>query len=372
MTRRVYAPLQLINKRPYGRTIRATVERRLKDVLAELHRFGITDSSEVLGRGGSALASAVANAAFGAHSGRRDAIAFFDEMLTIMPLHAFAESGSRIVQFDAALTTEFHHTDVDGMTIADLQLPWRSLYLAFDGPDGPARDGMPIDGILVTMTNPDDIESTDPFLTIRPLMTPAEPWTSSDRQSTWTLMADGRGGDDLRTELTRSADEMIEVTAGFARTGLVDMSERSRKDLDGFVRNQERFPRMLEAIINLAVNALLYLSQRPPMEERWQDGAPAKLVERAARADRQGEKASRELVYGGWSRVHHLGVPAQGGGSSVRAHWRRGHWRRQPHGPGRSLRRLVRIAPMLVGGDRGEANRQARVIAAGDTQEGTS
>lgn len=35
--------------------------------------------------------------------------------------------------------------------------------------------------------------------------------------------------------------------------------------------------------------------------------------------------------------------------ASPRLHWRRGHLRNQPHGPGRTLRKLVWIEPMLIG-----------------------
>lgn len=41
-----------------------------------------------------------------------------------------------------------------------------------------------------------------------------------------------------------------------------------------------------------------------------------------------------------------------GEGSPVRPHWRRGHWRTQRHGVGLSLRKRLRIAPVLVRRDR--------------------
>lgn len=362
MTRRVYAPIHLINKRPYGRALRALVEGRHPDVAAELRRHGCDDAADMGDSGPTAPLSLITSRAYTVGNDTRNAGAFFDEMMTILPLYAFADAGSRIVQFDAALTTEFHHTDVDGMTLDDMDLPWESLYLAFDGPDAPARTGMPIDGALVTMTRPDPAAGIEGLLAIRPLMTPAEPWTTPDRQTTWTVMATGRDGKDLRTEFAESAGEVIGLASEFERTAPFEMDRERRDDMEAFRRNQMRSPAMLEALVNLAVNALLYLSQRPSLIEGWQPGAPAKLLERAAIPGRQGEKASRELTYAGWARIHHLGVPAQGDGHFVRAHWRRGHWRRQAHGPRMSLRRLVRIAPMLVGGDRGEANRQHRVV----------
>src|SRR5580704_13752725 len=38
------------------------------------------------------------------------------------------------------------------------------------------------------------------------------------------------------------------------------------------------------------------------------------------------------------------------GGCTVSPHWRRGHWRWQPHGPGRQERKRVAIPSVLVNG----------------------
>ena len=38
------------------------------------------------------------------------------------------------------------------------------------------------------------------------------------------------------------------------------------------------------------------------------------------------------------------------GGWTVKPHWRRGHWRLQPCGPGRSERRRIAIPSVLVNG----------------------
>ena len=38
-----------------------------------------------------------------------------------------------------------------------------------------------------------------------------------------------------------------------------------------------------------------------------------------------------------------------GAGPTITAHWRRGHWRRQAFGPGRTERKLIRIRPVWVG-----------------------
>ncbi|PFW70258.1 hypothetical protein COL27_28430, partial [Bacillus sp. AFS075960] len=45
-------------------------------------------------------------------------------------------------------------------------------------------------------------------------------------------------------------------------------------------------------------------------------------------------------------------VPTAGPHREVRGHWRRPHFKMQPHGPKRSLRKLVFIGPTLVRADR--------------------
>ena len=51
------------------------------------------------------------------------------------------------------------------------------------------------------------------------------------------------------------------------------------------------------------------------------------------------------------SRLREGAGEAAGTHNSPRPHWRRGHWRMQPHGEGRLLRRQVFIAPIFVCGD---------------------
>ncbi|WP_231663317.1 hypothetical protein [Ralstonia solanacearum] len=39
-------------------------------------------------------------------------------------------------------------------------------------------------------------------------------------------------------------------------------------------------------------------------------------------------------------------------GQALPAHWRRGHFRMQPHGPQSSLRKVIFVAPVIVRADR--------------------
>ena len=44
-----------------------------------------------------------------------------------------------------------------------------------------------------------------------------------------------------------------------------------------------------------------------------------------------------------------IGASTSPGAGHPVTHWRRGHWRNQAHGPGRSLRKLIWVMPMRVG-----------------------
>ena len=58
-------------------------------------------------------------------------------------------------------------------------------------------------------------------------------------------------------------------------------------------------------------------------------------------------------IYGAQYQVQREGAAHAGGGDAVgtgkRFHWRRGHWRNQAHGEGRTLRRFVWLEPMAIG-----------------------
>lgn len=75
----------------------------------------------------------------------------------------------------------------------------------------------------------------------------------------------------------------------------------------------------------------------------------------------RGERARARIRRGVLRRVtfnHDIVIrrtpPTEGGGANgrtVKAHWVRGHWKMQPHGPHNSLRKRILIRPYLVHGD---------------------
>lgn len=95
---------------------------------------------------------------------------------------------------------------------------------------------------------------------------------------------------------------------------------------------------VLHSAISLVLGVLLVMLERP------------QLVTQGSFTGKRSKKGSEfwtPHIIGGDYRAT-TGTSPSGQGSSPRLHWRRGHWRQQPYGPGHQLRKHVWIEPMLV------------------------
>ena len=112
---------------------------------------------------------------------------------------------------------------------------------------------------------------------------------------------------------------------------------------------------LLRAALPLVMNGLFYLESLerhhthvpgrdtpPDLLAQWNNASP----DRRRRLRSQLTREGYSIVSLVGSEYDHLGPSATRGASSP--HWRRGHWRMQPHGPGRTLRKRVRIAPQFI------------------------
>jgi len=114
----------------------------------------------------------------------------------------------------------------------------------------------------------------------------------------------------------------------------------------------------MQSAAELIVNALFYLesvgSRRPPtsgrdtppeLEAQWMQATPEKKRKLRSRLTREGYAVvylmGQELV----------GGRRPGGSGSKSAHWRRGHWRWQPHGAGREQVKRIWIKPVMIHSD---------------------
>lgn len=114
-------------------------------------------------------------------------------------------------------------------------------------------------------------------------------------------------------------------------------------------------------MLKLIVNSLAYLTAYPKdVETTWPKNTPAHLRKELGKTDNRNEqrRIQSKLASLGFTPVHICGrklaaeldrqAAAAGEERHPAAHWRRGHWRRQPHGPHNSLRKLVWLMPTLV------------------------
>ncbi len=112
------------------------------------------------------------------------------------------------------------------------------------------------------------------------------------------------------------------------------------KDQDGVEADRVATDRLSSLMLKL----LVVLNTRPNLIERGSCIRPEKV-----KRGRVKHHAlwSPNLI--GWRYQPARSQESTGTHASPRMHWRRGHIRNQPHGPGRTLRRLIWLEPVLVG-----------------------
>ena len=109
-----------------------------------------------------------------------------------------------------------------------------------------------------------------------------------------------------------------------------------------------------QSVAQLCVKVFLYLraAQAQQVGENLYSKTLANLQrvgqKKAAKVHRQLEKLYDRIILGPQT----VAIHAHGEHGEVSPHWRRGHFRMQPHGRQNQLRKVLFIAPMLVRGDR--------------------
>ncbi|WP_321872234.1 hypothetical protein [Burkholderia ubonensis] len=135
-----------------------------------------------------------------------------------------------------------------------------------------------------------------------------------------------------------------------------DMTQKEQADADTIAATVQHWRRVLD----YAIKMLLYLAtgEAQVVQDRAYTNAPRNFGGMGKRK-RTERLAQIEMLYD----RHVIGpavldaspvpsLPSDGTHREVRGHWRRPHFKMQPHGPQRSLRKLVFIGPTLVRADR--------------------
>lgn len=305
------------------------------------------------------------------------------ELSRAMTVGQFFRDGRRIFDFPESMVEAFGQTAVDDVPLGMLKLPYQSVYLHF-GPQWELHfeDGWCLDGAYLT-----ELETSDgPLLQIRLVTIHDDPdtyanWVRRPEQSIWlSFKGDERyltAGEAIDLFLSRSARDLgEEITHGDAKLLAEAATARAQLRAQGvdaprvrsgvserarYVKDREISRRgAIDASMRLVINALAYLNAYPDdREERYPKHTPASRL--AALNESKTQKAAKrnrsKLEALGYHPVIFCGAKWQeppvvvdaGGERKVRTHWRRGHWRNQAHGPGRTLRKLIWVMPMRVG-----------------------
>lgn len=133
---------------------------------------------------------------------------------------------------------------------------------------------------------------------------------------------------------------------------------------------------LLKDAVSLVVNSLFYIeSMGADKPQRPGRDVPPQIVVAWHQAPAMRKfKASQKVTRDGYVMVHMLGDEPQAVSHSsverlhdVATHWRRGHWRKQPHGPQMTLRKRVWIRPVMVNQGKSHEDLPGHVYAVGET-----
>lgn len=290
-------------------------------------------------------------------------------------------NGGAIYQLPDALVEEFDHTDCDEVRLAEIKLPFTNIFLKFTPPtplvlaDGAFVDGCYVvkqgDEYLLSLTSRWEgidysqslsVTCVDPTFSLHLPLPPDNP----------QLLVNDAVALGIAEFLEKNAPPTDNLSQSITRPDgtkayVEDVRAQSRRRRIQVFRSQEP---TFRACLNIIVNAMCFIAFRPDdFTEEWDGQPPGWAVEairdtrntRSAR-DRH-QHAQRVFATGDFTRIRICGKdfqekkePAEAlprAGASPRAHWRRGHWRRQRHGAGLTLIILRWIRPTLVKPDNG-------------------
>lgn len=284
----------------------------------------------------------------------------FAKLLTLrqwVPLIAQYElSGKQIFDLDDEVVNLLRMTDVEDCRLDQWNAPYDSFFLRF----GKQSD--------VRIPFGDDFEYLDgAFVAVTP-------WgdTGSERRikiGLTTVKEDGSGvqmpgyfcdlnPDELELPPSQAVDAFI------ARKCAELDAEQGLSDLNADIRDirKEEYQQgasLLKEAVALIVNSLFYIESIGSSSTKapGRDVPPETTSAWRQAPESRKFKASQKVTRDGYVMVHMLGDHGHSGArlvetrQGVATHWRRGHWRLQPHGPQMSLRKRVWIRPVMVNQD---------------------
>lgn len=270
-------------------------------------------------------------------------------------LHAlYVSAGKQIFQFTARLVQDFHRTDLSESPIGKLHLPYAGGFLHFG-----LQEELVLDNIW--RSSPEYVDGAyyhlgpQGQLTVQLTLSRPE-GASSGLPGPYFSLETG----DLECSAHSSVDKALDhrFAAEGVETDRMSGLNSEFRDWEGVARP------VIHRSLSLVLNALFYLdgygADTSPVTPDLAPPHLQQLYEHAAtsRKPKKVREAINALEQAGFSVVRLCGLDRSPDESSqttgehqknVRMHWRRGHWRMQPHGPQLSHIRRTWIRPSLVG-----------------------
>lgn len=281
----------------------------------------------------------------------------------------FRARGRQIFTFPQRLIELFRHTDVDGIPLETIKLPYDAFYMWFGRQDELAVDGWAPDGVYVTQLGVPGNRVLQFALTYCPdnsinyshAAEYPEPVYVQAMSQEKLQIGVGEAVDLVYAEKIAMLHKQIKhginwrddappLPASSEDRIVVDVTSRNAVTEHEYIgAHHEGWSK----ILGLVVNGLAYLSAYP--EDRrssYPENAPPELVAAATSTDAQAAKNALDEL--GYTAVHMCGLALSAGASTGSRSdaengqaydWIRGHWRNQPHGKGRLLRRMQWTMP---------------------------
>jgi hypothetical protein len=316
------------------------------------------------------------------------------------------QGGCRILSISPDLQQAIRMSELDAVRLGDVHLPHERFYVAFPG----GLDLRMEDTDAGGRTTTSDIDGAyfishdaeDGRVSLEVVVT-GKRVDDDPRDFPWPL----RKEDHYTFHIKGQAEDTFEDAVGFAiQSGLLDTEvdqgqvDRFREgivatlpdaatagieirvpEVTGFERDAMFNDRNLgdaQKALAAVLGVVFALTAKPELEDTtlgWPSGSPEDLVRdhatsRSPKAVRNVEIA---LLKSGFLPIHRVSLDilktdneqprGQGrtDGRTVRPHWRAGHFRRQPYGPGRTKTRLTWVLPSFVTGKAGGEAHPGRI-----------
>jgi hypothetical protein len=266
----------------------------------------------------------------------------------------WALNGKRILHFTPELTQAFLNSDSSDMRITDVAPDHHIQYLRFDMPEESpillSGGNVVFEGAYVLYTPGTSMRIC---LTGRPLS--PFPVNEAWRERYDLLVHEVHFGKPAQDAIDLAlTDDIAFARAQIARAQAQGHGNAISASAEVLIERQIADHDAFRQALQLVLNACAYLQiEAQDNLKRWSDGAPEKLVRQAEGGTaKEVERGASKLWALGHVPIFHIGEEFgrkyRAPGDGVRAHWRKGHFRRQAHGPQMALRKLIWLRPMLV------------------------